>query len=407
MSALAGAPPSLPFTGTSRPYYVCRPEGAGGPSPARIPVEFAEGEAYPGGLRVFHDGEEVPSGLLDLSVYPDGSVQAATIVFLSDLAAGEEGVYWVSRSDDTGVSEPDYGLVPAGNGLLDNGLISIAFDLDGWPISLQRESLEFAAGRLLGPGITFQGGLSGPGQLDPVDASATVRERGVLAQHTGRGSYQVFCSGQPLDGSVLLQFRVYAGLPVVEVQVEADYPALDGSCLEGFTEAYPLGLSPALSSYRLKVWKHNYFDYTSSYEITQPADSLNSHVTASWMAVSDESMGLMVAYQAEELAGLAFCPIKVRYDAFGELEPVLNPFGTLWGEFPDHDAARTGGIGLGETLTLMLGEQFQPSAPAYAGTESRFSVALLPYAGDRPTEVDQALAEAYSYPPHYIALPEP
>jgi hypothetical protein len=125
------------------------------------------------------------------------------------------------------------------------------------------------------------------------------------------------------------------------------------------------------------------------------------------MAVTDESLGLMVAYQAEQSAGLAFCPIKVRYDAFGQLEPVLNPFGTLWGALPDHDAGRTGGLGLGEMLTVLLGTQFQPTGPAYAGATSSFSVALLPYAGDQPSEVDQEQAEAYTYPPHFIALPEP
>jgi hypothetical protein len=37
------------------------------------------------------------------------------------------------------------------NALLDNGLVSLAFDLDGWLISLQQGGLEFSAWRLLGP----------------------------------------------------------------------------------------------------------------------------------------------------------------------------------------------------------------------------------------------------------------
>jgi hypothetical protein len=220
------------------------------------------------------------------------------------------------------------------------------------------------------------------------------------------GQYQVWCEGQPLDGSVRYVFRVYAGLPFVEIQAEAAHPALGESCTSELTEAYPLGITPALSGYVLRVWKHNYFGYMGSYEITQPADSLNSHVTASWMAVTDESIGLMVAYDAEQRAGLAFCPIKVSPDFAGRLEPVLNPFGTLWGELPDHDAARTGGLGLGETLTLLLGTQFAPTGPAYANQTFGASVILVPYPGDDPPLEDRELAEAYSYPPHVIALPE-
>jgi len=406
VTALVGTPPSLPFDGTSRPYYVYRPEGPGGPSLMRIPLSLEAGESLSGGIRVFRGGQEVPSGLVDVSLHPDGSVREATLVFLCDLDAGEEAVYWISRSDDNGISEPNYGLVPPGNGLLENGLISIAFDLDGWPISLERDGLEYAAGPLLAPGITFRGAHAGPAQLDPVDSSGRVRERGFLAKRAAIGQYQVSCGGHMLDGSVDYEFRVYAGLPFVEIQAEVVYPALDGVCAEKMSEAYPLGVSPGLSADRLKVWKHNYFDYTGSYEINQPADSLNNHVTASWMALTDESLGILLAYEAEQLAGLAFCPIKVRSDFSGRLQPVLNPFGTLWGELPDHDAGRTGGLGLGEVLTVLLGDQFHPTGPAYAGTTTRLSVILVPYPGDEPPIDDQERAEAYSYPPHFIALPE-
>jgi hypothetical protein len=344
--------------------------------------------------------------LLDLSLHEDGSVREGTLVFISDLGPGEETVYWISRSADPGVPEPEYGLVPSGNGLLDNGIVSLAFDLDGWPISLKRGGLEFSAGRLLAPGITYRGGHAGPAQWEPDGASRRVRERGFLARQASSGHYQVECDGQALEGCVQYEFRVYAGLPYVEIRAEAVYPALGEACAQDLTEAYPLGITPALSGYGLRVWKHNCFGYTGSYDITEPADSLNNHVTASWMAMSDESMGVMVAYDTQQRAGLAFCPIKVKTDLFGRLEPVLNPFGTLWGELPDHDAARTGGLGLGDMLTVLLGTQFDPTGPAYSGTTTLLSVILVPYSGDRPPLQEQELAEAYSYAPHFIALPE-
>jgi hypothetical protein len=406
LTALVGTPPSLPFDGTSQPYYVYRPEGPGGPSLMRIPLSLEAGESLSGGIRVFLGGQEVPSGLVDVSLHPDGSVEAVTVVFVCDLDAQEEAIYWISRSSESGVAEPNYGLVMSSDGLLENGLISLAFDLDGWPVSLQRDGLEFASGRLLEPGVTYQGSRAGPNQLDPEDLSGSVRERGFLIQHAVCGQYEVMCGGLPTVGSVHYRFGLYGGLPFVEIQAEIAYPALGEKCVKDLTEAYPLGVSPALSGDKLRVWKHNYFDYTGSYEITRPADSLNNHVTASWVALTDESLGILLAYEAERLAGLAFCPLKMRNGPSGELQPVMNPFGTLWGALPDHDAGRTGGLGIGETLTMMLGAQFHPTGPAYAGTNTDLSLVMLPYPGDQPPIGEQELAEAYSYPPHFIALQE-
>ncbi len=404
---LVGTPPSLPFAGSSRPYYVFKPEGPGGPCLVRIPLEFSEGDSFSGGIRVFRNGQEVPSCLLDMTFHVGGSVATATAVFPSNLGPEKEALFWISESRDAGVSEPDYGLVAGGNGLLENGLVSLTFDLDGWPISLQRGGLEFSSGKLLGPGVTYQGVFEGPAELEPDGSSGSVRKRGFLARHASVGEYQVGCGGQPLDGSVRYEFLLYGGFPFVEIRAESVYPALGEACAEALTEAYPLGIYPSLSGYGLRVWKHNYFDDTGSYDMTAPADSLNSHVTASWVAVTDESMGIMVAYNAEQRAGLAFCPIRIRSALSGRLEPVLNPFGTLWGDLPDHDAARTGGLGLGEPLTLLLGEHLHPTGPAYAGTTSSLSVILLPYPGDEPPLEEQELAEAYSYPPRVIGLPKP
>ena len=122
----------------------------------KIPLGFTEGEAFSGGIRVYREGQEVPSCLVDVSLHTDGSVGKALVVFCTDLGPEEEAVYWISRSTNPNVPEPEYGLVANGNGLLDNGLVSLAFDLEGWPISLERDGLEFSAERLLGPGITYK-----------------------------------------------------------------------------------------------------------------------------------------------------------------------------------------------------------------------------------------------------------
>jgi len=406
ISARIGAPPALPFEGTSRPHYVYLPGGSGGePVLARVPLAFPPGETFPAGIRVFQDGLELPSGLDRVGLHPDGSVREAVCLFTAGLQPAGEAVYWISRSADPSLTEPDYALLPAAADELDNGLVTLGFDGEGWPVSLRRDGLEIASGRLLRPGVTYEEVFSGPAALVASGPSDVVRERGFFRELARSGDFAIVCEGRPAAGSVAYRFRVYAGLPLVEVLADVSYPDAGEACRAGLTEAFPLGLTPALSGDTLRVWKHNYFGDTGWYDVDAPADSLNSHVTASWAAVSDGVQGLLVAYDARQQAAMAFCPLKILADKCGGLRPLLNPFGSPWGDLPDHDAARTGGNGLGETMTLAMGEQFQPSAQAYAGETESFSVALIPYGGDGPSGPDQEAAEGYSYPPDTVDLP--
>lgn len=403
LRALAGRPPSLPFRGSAQAYYVYQPRTRGGLSRVRIPLSFGPGETYSGGIRVYRNGREVPSGLDRLATYPDGSVREATAVFLADLGPGAEGVYWISKSPNPRIPEPDYGRIPPGDGL-NNGLVAVRFDENGWPVSLTRGGAEFASGRLVAPGVTFRGEGIGPQRLSPCAPAAATRTRGFFRELCLEGSYIASCGGEVLPGSVRYRFRIYAGLPGLEIESEVSYPALGGDCRLELTEAAPLGILPGLAAERLRVWKQNAFGYMGFYDVYEPQDSLNNHVTESWAGLSDGSKGLMVACDTERLAGLAFCPMKIRREQDGRLAAALNPFGAFWGRQPDHDARRTGGLGLGEILTVLLGEHVRPSGPAYAGTRSEFSLLLIPYLYDEPSETERNLADTYSYPPAWVAI---
>lgn len=408
LNALAGTPPVLPFPGSAQAYYVYQPRSRGGLSRVRIPVSFGPGETYSGGIRVYRNGCEVPSGLDRLVTYPDGSVREATVVFLADLGPGAEGVYWISRCSNPRIPEPDYGQIPSESGL-DNGLVAVRFDEQGWPVSLTRGGTEFASGRLIASAVTYRGESLGPQILSACEPASDIRPRGVFRELCLEGAYAATCGSDVIPGSVRYRFRVYAGLPGLEIESAVSYPALAGDCLTDLTEVIPLGIRPGLKAERLRVWKQNAFGYMGSYDVFKPQDSLNNHVTASWAGLSDGSKGLMVACDAEQLAGLAFCPMKIRREQDGQLAAVLNPFGAFWGRQPDHDARRTGGLGLGEVLTMLVGEALRPSGPAYAGTRSDFSVLLIPYANlnDQPSEAERNLADAYSYPPAWVAIASP
>lgn len=79
---------------------------------------------------------------------------------------------------------------------------------------------------------------------------------------------------------------------------------------------------------------------------------------------------LGVAHRMSERSSLAFAPFRERRG-----QAMLAPLGTLWGDGPYHDPRRTGGSGLGEVVTTLVGSQYRPAAPDWIG--QRVSYTLL------------------------------
>ncbi len=71
---------------------------------------------------------------------------------------------------------------------------------------------------------------------------------------------------------------------------------------------------------------------------------------------------LGVAHRVPERSSLAFAPLRERGG-----QATVAPLGTLWGPGPFHDPRRTGGSGVGEVVTSMVGSQYRPAAPDWAG----------------------------------------
>ena len=69
------------------------------------------------------------------------------------------------------------------------------------------------------------------------------------------------------------------------------------------------------------------------------------------------------------------------------------PLGTLWGDGPWHAGRRTGGTGLADVSTAIIGSQFRPAAPDWAGQTVTYR--LLLGAG----EVDAGTLDLFAHPP--------
>ncbi len=162
----------------------------------------------------------------------------------------------------------------------------------------------------------------------------------------------------------------------------------------------------------LRVWKRNYLGVTAYYDLNygdlnprnRELDSFNHQVTAGWVAVSDGRFGLLVGEDAERLASMAFCPMRLR-ERDGRQAVSLNPFGTYYGRMLDY--AHVGATGVGSDLLRAFSGALNPNGPSYNGQTLRFALLLAPYLGDRPPEEAQADAALHFYPPQVITHAAP
>ena len=175
-------------------------------------------------------------------------------------------------------------------------------------------------------------------------------------------------------------------------------------------EAAPFQLTPAITAPAekpLRVWKHNYLGITSFYDLeygrinprNRDLNSFNHQVTAGWLAVSNGASGLLLAENAQTLASMAFCPLRLR-ERDGRQSLSLNPFGSYYGRQLDY--SHLGGNGLGADIILAFSGALKPNGPSYNGQRLEFSLMLAPYAGDEPPVELQNDAGAHFYPPGVI-----
>ncbi len=236
----------------------------------------------------------------------------------------------------------------------------------------------------------------------------------------------------PEDGEVAARVDVTLSLPgsapwlVADVEVAYPYttkrdvlhnPAqkLRRYLDRRWLEVAPFQLRPRLAGTRedpLRVWKHNYLGVTSWYELDyariNPAnaeiDAFNHQVTAGWVAVADGDQGLLVAADADVLASFAFAPMRLR-EHEGSQVLYLNPFGSYHGRQLDY--SHVDGTGVGAEITELFSSSLHPNGPSYNGERERFSLLLVPYAGDEPPADLQRDAGSFFASPAVVYLKTP
>ena len=349
------------------------------------------------------DGQFISFALLENS----GSRQ---LMFVDQFGPEEEKTYQLR--EDVPANNKDRSSLSASKNVLKNGLLELSLDEHGQVTGLLVEGKEVSPGQFLSSALTYKG-----------QTYSVKKWTSILPQVSGPIALINMQGSLELPGGYSVQFErellLAAGLPYLYVNLHIVYPRtpdqgyhkgtaerLQQNWDNNWEEVLPCQISPAITgkpNSALRVWKHNYCDHISTYDLNYGSFSpnkdlpdVNNHITHAWVAVSNGSKGLLVAQNADVSSNVAFCPMRTKNN-----EVFLNPFGTYYGPQYQYPTADTG---LGKLLATRFSaaDQLKSYAPSYNGREQFISLLIAPYDGDEPPQNIQFDAEAFAYP--YILL---
>jgi hypothetical protein len=207
-----------------------------------------------------------------------------------------------------------------------------------------------------------------------------VDAHGVLAESAQLWSLP-FCDG---TGDLAIRQVRWAGLPGTVVAVTATM----GTATDP-TEAESVALTPLACEGHASAlsWRtHGGQDRTRP--MRAGVSSWNGQAADGQVTLHcDDGRDLQVAHRVGVRSSMAFAPVRDRGGS-----TLVAPLGTLWGDGPWHDGRRTGGSGLGEAVTALVGSQYRPAAPDWSGQEIRYQLLV----GE---DVDPATLDLFAHPP--------
>jgi len=357
----------------------------------------------PGLILQGKDGKDIPCGVLERT----GSRQ---LVFVDRFEPEQEKIYRIKPNHND--AKQVAAQVSAAKNLLQNEEVSVKINEEGQVTSLLVQGREISAGLFLTSAVTYKGKTYTVNKWTDIESQTSgpvglVRMQGKLMLP---GEYAV---------EVERELLLAAGLPYLYVNIRIRYPRtpdqgfgkgtaqrLQQKWDNHWQEVMPCQISPALlgkSGSPLRVWKHNYCDHVSTFDLDygsfSPNKSLpnvNNQITHAWMAVSDGSSGLLVAQNADASSNVAFCPLRTRVRREGS-RVWMNPFGTYYGRQYKYPTADTN-LGNLMAVRFSAADQLKSYAPSYNGREQSFSLLIAAYQGNEPPQLVCHDAEAFAYP---------
>lgn len=380
------------------------------PSRALVKLALTMSETEATGLVLVGPGGQsrVPA-LRPLRAHDDAN--GCELLFVEQLDGGQRADFSLVRSGDSAPA-PAAPPVTRRDAALENGLVRLGFDGGVDLIDFDVEGMSFADGPFIRSAVNYAGDVLEVTHWDSVEGA--VLGGGTVGFVRATGEIRLGRRGRV---RVERELMLAAGLPYLYLDTWITYPRtrsrkfnkerarrLEQPYDGNWQEVMPCELRPAIFGQRgspLRVWKHNCLGHVSSYDLNyadfsknDELSSFNNHVTSAWVAVTDQSRGVLIAQTADANASFAFCPMRTQTTPAGS-RVLLNPFGSYHGrqlKYPTHFS------GLGKFIAEKLAPTCSPHAPSYGGHAEHISLLIAPYTGDDPPETIRRDAEAFAYP---------
>ncbi|HUT53955.1 MAG TPA: fibronectin type III domain-containing protein [bacterium] len=403
------------------------PEQGSARSLVRVPVILPD--PMPALAMSDASGADVPCSLVSIERLANGKA-AAELMIVLDLKPGESRRLLLKERRAVTTAPEGAQALPVRMDRLGNGSIDLALDPAAGVSSLKYNGEEIAGKEFLAPFITY-GAPKKPATYRASDWTIAdlsgERWQGVTRSRISASIPFPTPHGEAA-ARIEVTFTLPDAAPWLVADVAVDYPyTVKEDVLNNiqqklrryldlkWIEVAPFQMHPLFSATRedpIKVWKHNYLDVTSWYELNYgqinpgnaSLDSFNHQVTAGWVAVTDKKRGLLIGENSAILSSYAFCPMRLQEQG-GQQQLWLNPFGSYYGRQMDY--SHLGGTGLGAEIAETASSSLRPNGPSYNGMKERFSLLLAPYTGDEPPEPLRADARAFFYPAAVVYLKTP
>jgi hypothetical protein len=186
-------------------------------------------------------------------------------------------------------------------------------------------------------------------------------------------------------GTVVHTLRRHDGLPGVVVSVDAQLPdVVDPESLESIA----LSVFSCGDGVESIQWQ-TFGGQVRTRPMRPGVETWNGQSVDGWMGFScADGQNIQLSHRVKERSSLGLAPLRDRGGA-----TMIAPLGTLWGDSPWHGARRTGGSGMGDVITALVGSQYRPAAPDWSGQ----SVSYRLLVGDG--SIDVGTLDLFAHPP--------
>lgn len=307
-----------------------------------------------------------------------------------------------------------------------NNLIKLKIDDNGFITSLKYKGREFAKEKFIAPFVNYDNKITSPQKFTVEDLGEETLDG--LQRIKLKGEIEIIIENKKYPVELQYIFTITKDLPYIFADVKVKFPRTPTKKLSytmvqkinrlldlSWIEVAPFQLQPAIFSPEnnfLKVWKINYLNYISSYELNYKKinpknasiSSFNNHITAPWIAISNKRQGLLISQNTQILSNFAFAPMRLK-EIDGIQNIFINPYGTYYGKQLDYSHLSENDVGV--ELICAVAPFLKSSAPSYNGGKLNFALMIAPYEGDKPPENIQNDAMDFFYPYGIIYLKTP